>query len=105
MSDVAPKNPLCIGDTSSFALNRFEAYWVQATSYTEYYGPVKVDIGTSRGLSFGSEGMSVALRLKNVVELSRSQTVTVTLTPGASAAPGMPDPPCPPPPPCVAVPA
>ena len=52
LSDVAPKNPLRIGNTSSFALNRFEAYWVQATSFTEYYGPVKVDVGTARVYSF-----------------------------------------------------
>lgn len=87
LSDVAPKNPLRIGNTSSFAMNRFEAYWVQATSYTEYYGPVKVDVGTAQGLDFGDEGVSVAVRLKNVVDISRNQSVTVTLTPQGSDTP------------------
>jgi len=87
LSDVAPKNPLRIGNTSSFALNRFEAYWVQATSYTEYYGPVKVDVSTVGGLDFRAEGVSVAVRLKNVVDITRSQSITVTLTPQASESP------------------
>lgn len=84
LSDESPKNPLRIGNMNSFAANRYEAYWVQATSYTEYYGPVKVDVGNAGGLRFGSEGISVSVRLKNVVDATRNQTVTVTLNPTAS---------------------
>lgn len=86
LSDVAPKNPLRIGNMSSFAANRFEAYWVQATSYTEYYGPVKVEVGNAGGLRFGSEGLSISVRLKNVVDAGRNQTVSVTLNPLPSEA-------------------
>jgi hypothetical protein len=86
LSDVAPRNPLRIGNMNSFAAERFQAYWVQATSYTEYYGPVKVDVGNAGGLRFGSEGLSVSVRMKNVVDLGRNQTVTMTLAPRASEA-------------------
>jgi hypothetical protein len=88
LSDVAPKNPLVIGNQNSFQINRFQAYWVEATSYTEYYGPLKVEVGANGGLNFGSEGVAVAVRLKNVaVNSTNTQSVTVTLTPGASEAP------------------
>lgn len=88
LSDVAPKNPLVIGNPNSFQANRFQAYWVEATSYTEYYGPLKVEVGANGGLNFGTEGVAVAVRLKNVaVNSTNTQSVTVTLTPSASGTP------------------
>lgn len=85
LSSVAPKNPLTIGNANSYPLVRHQAYWVQATSFTEYYGPLQVSIATDKGLAFGSEGASVELRIKNVaVNSTNTQSVNVTLAPQAS---------------------
>lgn len=85
LSAVAPKNPLAIGNPNSYPLVRFQAYWVQATSYTEYYGPLQVTVSSTKGLAFGSEGASVEVRIKNVaVNSTNTQSVSVTLTPVAS---------------------
>lgn len=82
LSSVAPKNPLAIGNPNSYPLVRHQAYWIQATSYTEYYGPLKVTVSTTKGLDFGSEGASVEVRIKNVaVNSTNTQSVTVTLAP------------------------
>ena len=87
LSDVAPKNPLRISNLNSTAAIRGRAYWVQADAYTDYYGPVKVEMANSNGLDFATERLSVSVRLVNVVDPVRNQTVTVTLAPAASEAP------------------
>jgi hypothetical protein len=76
---------LTIGNANSYPLVRHQAYWVQATSFTEYYGPLQVSIATDKGLAFGSEGASVEVRIKNVaVNSTNTQSVNVTLAPQAS---------------------
>ncbi len=89
LSDTVPRNPLPITSSAlgSTAAVRNRAYWIQAGAYTDYYGPVKVEFGSSNGLDFGDERLSVALRLQNVVDPVRNQTVTITLTPGVSETP------------------
>jgi hypothetical protein len=95
LSDVAPKNPLPlsifnVGANPSFtntAATRNQAYWIKATSYVDYMGPVKVEVGHSDGLDFADERLSTSVRVVNTVDLTRNQTVTVTLSPAASEAP------------------
>ncbi len=87
LSDVAPKNPLPIGNPNSNPMVRYQAYWVEAKSYTEYYGPLQITVGSAKGLDFGSESVSVEVRIKNVaVNSTNTQSVTVTLAPQSSEA-------------------
>lgn len=86
LSNVVPKNPVAVINASEPVV-RGQAYWVQATQYTDFYGPVGVQIAERSGLNFGRNRVSVSLRLKNAVAASRAQTLTVTLTPVASETP------------------
>ena len=92
LSDIAPRNPRPANLTSTNPAlgsppTRGQAYWVQATSYTDYAGPVKVAVDREDGLNFGTERLSVSVRLSNVIDPVRNQTVTVTLQPVESEAP------------------
>jgi hypothetical protein len=68
-------------------LNRFQAYWVQAGSYTEYYGPIKVALSSATGFKFGTDTSSISINITNVVEAAKNLPVTVTLAPLASEVP------------------
>lgn len=89
LSSVAPKNPLAIGNPNSYQVLRYQAYWVQATSFTEYYGPLKIETSSAQGLRFGSETVSLSVRVKNVaVNSTNTQSVNVVMSPlGSEAAP------------------
>ncbi len=84
LSEVAPRNPLPISSLTTTAIERGRAYWVKALSYTDYYGPVKVEVNRESGLGFAEDLLSVSVRLTNVVDPLRNQTVTVRLAPQAS---------------------
>ena len=86
LSSVAPKNPVAVV-TSTEPVARGKAYWVQATQFTDYYGPVAVQVAERAGLNFGNSRVSLSIRLKNVVPLAKAQTVVVTLSPIASQTP------------------
>lgn len=85
LSDVAPRNPRPLTSFNT-AMTRNAAYWVKATQFTNYYGPVKVEVNRESGLSFGDDLLSVSVRLTNTINLQQNQTVTVRLTPLASEA-------------------
>ena len=88
LSSVAPKNPLVIGNPNSYPVLRYQAYWVEAMSFTEYYGPLKIETSAAQGLRFGAETVSLSVRIKNVaVNSTGTQSVNVTLTPLASETP------------------
>jgi hypothetical protein len=86
LSSTAPKNPVAVLNSTDKVV-RGTAYWVQGTQYTDYYGPLAVTITERSGLNFGKTLVSQTLRLKNVTDPSKSQTLTVTLTPVASETP------------------
>ncbi len=86
LSSVAPKNPVAVV-TSTEPVARGKAYWVQATQFTDYYGPVAVQVAERAGLHFGNSRVSLSIRLKNVVPVAKGQTVVVTLSPIVSVAP------------------
>lgn len=86
LSSVAPKNPVAVV-TSTEPVARGKAYWVQATQFTDYYGPVAVQVAERAGLHFGNSRVSLSIRLKNVVPVAKAQTVVVTLSPIASQVP------------------
>ncbi len=83
--DGSVNNPLQVPATGDFPLNRFQAYWIRATNYTNYYGPVNVNLGAGAGgLAYGESSSSIALRVKSAV---KSGNITVTLSPLNSAVP------------------
>jgi len=83
--DGSVNNPIQVPATGNFPLNRFQAYWIKASNYTNYYGPVNVNLGVGAGgLAYGESSSSIALRVKSAV---RSGNITVTLAPLGSAAP------------------
>ena len=53
------------------------AYWVQATKYSDYYGPISVGLTDQRGLNFGRTGLVLKLNLRNK---TAAQAVTVSLS-------------------------
>ena len=83
--DGSVHNPVQIPAAGDFLLNRFQAYWIKATNYTNYYGPLNVNLGAgASGLSYGETSSSIALRVKSAV---RTGNLTVTLSPLNSVAP------------------
>ena len=86
LSNVAPKNPVTIINTSE-VVARNKAYWVQATAYTQYYGPLEVSTAQRTGLNYGRDMVALSVRLKNATVLSKAQTLTVTLATVASETP------------------
>lgn len=83
--DGSVNNPVQIPATGTFPLNRFQAYWIKASNYTNYYGPINVNLGVGAGgLAYGETSSSIALRVKSAV---RTGNITVTLSPLNSVAP------------------
>ncbi|MFM1748111.1 MAG: hypothetical protein RLZZ188_1777 [Verrucomicrobiota bacterium] len=58
-------------------VSRGVAYWVQATKYSDYYGPISVGLTDQRGLNFGRTGLVLKLNLRNK---TAAQAVTVSLS-------------------------
>lgn len=86
LSAVTPKNPVQVTTPRTTALARNAAYWVNRAEQTEYDGPLRVQVLGSR-LDFGDSLNTVTVRIKNVVDLSKNQTVTATLGVASSATP------------------
>lgn len=83
--DGSVNNPLQVPATGDFPLNRFQAYWIRATNYTNYYGPVNVNLGAGAGgLAYGESSSSIAIRVRSAV---KAGNITVTLSPLNSAPP------------------
>lgn len=85
-SASVPKNPLPVTDSSAVSMTRGTAYWIEAKSYTAYYGPVRVESADGDGLEFARSGVARTLRVKNVTDPAKKQSVIVTFTPAPSAA-------------------
>ena len=86
LSNVAPKNPVAIITTAENGV-RNKAYWVQATSYTNYYGPLAVTVAERTGLNFGRDRVALAVRIKNATGGTKATALTVTLATVASETP------------------
>jgi hypothetical protein len=86
LSNVAPKNPVAIVTTAENGV-RNKAYWVQATNYTNYYGPLAVAIAERTGLNFGRDRVALAVRIKNATAGTKATALTVTLATVASETP------------------
>ena len=85
LSATAPKNPIQILNSETVA--RGKAYWVQATQFTNYYGPIAVEISERSGLHYGRSRVALTLRLRNTTSGNQARAITVTLTPQASETP------------------
>ena len=86
LSNVTPKNPSPIINTSE-VVARNKAYWVQATAFTQYYGPLEVSTAQRMGLNYGRDLVALSVRLKNATVPSKAQNLTVTLATVASETP------------------
>ncbi len=64
---------------------RGRAFWIRSSTYSDFYGPVSVDVALDSGLHYGTEGSLKRLVLRNRTD----SAVTVTVAPTASeSAPG-----------------
>lgn len=62
---------------------RGEAFWIRSDKYSDFYGPVQVEVALDSGLYYGTGGS-----LKRVVLRNRTdREITVTLAPAASEPP------------------
>ncbi len=62
-------------------LNRGQAYWISTRRYSDYYGPIKVQVSLSAdGMHYGEQGTALRVLLTNRTD----QEQTVTLTPESS---------------------
>ena len=85
LSSVAPKNPIQVFTPRTAVVNRGQAYWVQGAAYNNYYGSIALDVSGDGGLDFGSQQSLASVRIKNVVDPAKNQSVTVTMTRASSA--------------------
>lgn len=65
---------------NSKTVTRGQAFWIKGGAYTDYYGPLKVTLQNADSLDFGSKRTTASLRLKNVADLAKNTTLTVTLS-------------------------
>ncbi|MEO0018489.1 MAG: hypothetical protein RLZZ522_1772 [Verrucomicrobiota bacterium] len=89
LSDVNPKNPLLLSTPRFTAVSRGKAYWVKSGVFSDYYGPLKVTVLGSGGIDLGKKLRTATVRIKNVTDPLKKQTITATLSLAPSlAAPG-----------------
>lgn len=84
-SGTGNRNPLLA--TSSTTVKRNQAYWVQGTTYNDYYGPLNVNVTSSSGLDFADKAVVRSIRVRNTTDPAKNQTVTATLATANSVAP------------------
>lgn len=77
------RNPQLVNPPTE-RVTRGVAYWVQATKYSDYYGPVAVSLADQRGLNFGRNGLVLKVNLRNK---TLAQPVTISLSLLASEPP------------------
>ena len=78
---ISANNPAKLLNPVQQALPRGEAFWMDTGKFSDYYGPLKVQVSlSSSGLSFGDTGS-----VHEVVVANRTdRAITVTLTPAPS---------------------
>jgi hypothetical protein len=86
LSSVAPKNPAPVGTPRITSVTRGKAYWVNANAYTDYYGPLQLSV-VGAGIEYGDRLNTATLRIKNVTDPAKNQSVTATFALAASAQP------------------
>ena len=77
------KNPQSVS-LATEPVTRGVAYWVKATNYTDFYGPVALSSSDPRGLNFGRNTLLLKLNLRNT---TTATPVTVSLAALATEAP------------------
>ena len=77
------KNPQSVS-LATEPVTRGVAYWVKATNYTDFYGPVALSSTDPRGLNFGRNTLLLKLTLRNT---TTATPVTVSLAALATEAP------------------
>ena len=78
---LSTNNPQKLLNPVQQALRRGEALWIDTVKFSDYYGPIKVQVSlSSSGLSFGDTGSMHQVLLTNRTD----SAITVTLTPADS---------------------
>jgi uncharacterized delta-60 repeat protein len=72
---------------NSKPVTRGKAFWIKGDTYTDYYGPLKVRLLSAGGIDYGKKLNTASIRIKNVTDPAKAQTVTATLTLASSEAP------------------
>ncbi len=76
ISSALPKNPYPITTPRFAAVSRGKAYWVKSHQYSDYYGPLQVTVLGIGGIDFGRKLNTVTVRVKNVTDPLRNESVT-----------------------------
>lgn len=70
-------NPVELLNPVQQSLPRGEAFWIDTGRFSDYYGPIKVEVSLSpEGLHYGTAGTTQQLVVRN--RTARAQTVTLT---------------------------
>ena len=85
LSTDNPQNPYKVATPRFTAVSRGKAYWVNSDQYSDYYGPLKVTVLGAGGIHFGRKLNHVTVRVENVTDPEKNQTVTANFNLIASA--------------------
>ena len=80
--DLGAGNPLQIFSPAVERLDRTQAYWFSSEVVGNFYAPIEISSETSNGISFGSSGTVVTVRVRN----RSSAAITLTIAPVSSEA-------------------
>jgi hypothetical protein len=80
--ELGPGTPVQVFSPSTEKLDRNQAYWFQSAVVGNFYAPIEITPSNANGLVFGRTGSMVTVRLYN----RTAATVTLSITPTASAA-------------------
>lgn len=82
--DMSENNP-ALAPANLIQAKRGEAFWIRSHKFSDFYGPVSVDIALDSGLDFGAGGSLKRLVIRNRTD----DAISVAVSPIASeAAPG-----------------
>ncbi|MDB4406002.1 hypothetical protein N9191_01740 [bacterium] len=80
--DLDSNNPV-LSPARLINAKRGEAFWIRSDKYSDFYGPVQVDVALDSGLNYGTGGSLNRVVLRNRTD----REIVVTLAPAASEAP------------------
>ena len=75
--DLSPSNPVPVFNRNAEIVVRGSAYWIGSSSFSTYYGPLRIRLSNPEGLLYGDTGSLLSVHLTNLA----AEEVTVTLTP------------------------
>jgi hypothetical protein len=80
--DLSSSNPI-LSPARLINAKRGDAFWIRSDKYSDFYGPVQVDVALDSGLNYGTGGSLKRVVLRNRID----REIVVTLAPTASEIP------------------